>query len=250
MDKKNTPAFPLEQKKWESNDFSNRLKEAMKNSVGFTELAKQSGIAGSTLNSYLSGRPSKIEVAIRLAEICNVDPIWLIFGVENKASECEIFPAAFNENYFKPEEVINIPLINVEASAGSGLIPSEWENAEMIPFSKDLVHQLLGMVPKNIFMMRVQGDSMMPTLQPKDALFVDYTPRDKIMQGIYVLCAGDSVLVKRLGVKDPWTYSVISDNPAYPSFDIPMKKTCWGHADTDADVRIIGRVISAFHEFD
>lgn len=47
-------------------------------------------------------------------------------------------------------------------------------------------------------------------------------------------------MVKRLGLKNPSTYSVISDNLFYERFDIPAEMVCWGTVKPDAEVRVIG----------
>lgn len=227
----------------EAYSFQDRLKIAMEKIGGFAALMRETGLSNSAISNYLKGRKPKIDIAIRIADACNVDAAWLILGGDFKKS-VEIFK---NENI--NDDIINIPFVNVEASAGNGLISPEWQNAEMIPFSRDLTYQLLGSVPKSVFMMRVQGDSMSPTIHPKDILFVDYTP-NRLTQGIYVMSAGELTLVKRLAAKDPWTFSIISDNPTYPSFDVPMERACWGSANPDADLRIVGRVIKVLHDLD
>lgn len=232
----------------EEKDFASRFRIVVEKAGGFSALSRSVGISPASVTNYLKGQKPKIDVAIKIARSCGVDPAWLILGIdENKTEESLSVPLKVDG--LPESELIQIPLFNIEASAGNGLIPSEWEHAEMVPISRDFIHQLLGMVPKSVFMMRVQGDSMAPTIYSRDTLFVDYAPR-RLTQGIYVMRAGETTLVKRLGVKDPWTYSIISDNPVYPSFDIPMEKTCWGNANTEADLRIVGRVVGVFHDFD
>lgn len=227
----------------ETHSFQNRLKIAMERIGGFAALMRETGLSNSAISNYLKGRKPKIDIAIRIAEACKVDAAWLILG-GNFNRSVEVI-----EHKNTNDDTILIPFVNVEASAGNGLISPEWHNAEMIPFSRDLAYQLLGSIPKSIFMMRVQGDSMSPTIHPKDILFVDYTP-NRLTQGIYVMSAGELTLVKRLAAKDPLTFSIISDNPTYPSFDVPMKRACWGNANPDADLRIVGRVIKVLHDFD
>lgn len=226
----------------ETHSFQGRLKIAMDQIGGFSALMRETGLSNSAISNYLKGRKPKIDIAIKIAEVCKVDAAWLILGGQHDKSTDIISHSSKNE-------IINIPLLNVEASAGNGLVSPEWHDAEMIPFSRDLVYQLLGSVPKSLFMMRVQGDSMSPTIHPKDILFVDYAP-NRLTQGIYVMAAGELTLVKRLAAKDPTTFSIISDNAAYPTFDVPMERACWGNANPDADLRIVGRVIKVLHDFD
>ncbi|GBO80667.1 predicted transcriptional regulator [Acetobacter aceti NRIC 0242] len=86
----------------------------------------------------------------------------------------------------------------------------------------------------------------MPTLNPGDTILVDYTP-EQIMESVYVVSVQGMLMVKRLSVKDPLTFSLVSDNERYKPFDIQMTRTSWANASTDADLRIIGRVVGRFH---
>ena len=80
----------------------------------------------------------------------------------------------------------------------------------------------------------VEGDSMLPTLTDGDQILVDTDDRERLRDGIYVLRADDSLLVKRLSV-NPATrrLTIRSDNDAYPS---------WHECDP-ASISVIGRVI-------
>ena len=83
-------------------------------------------------------------------------------------------------------------------------------------------------------MIRVAGDSMLPTLADGDNILVDTDDRERLRDGIYVLRTDDALLVKRLSV-NPATkrLAIRSDNDAYPSWD-----------DCDpATVAVIGRVV-------
>jgi hypothetical protein len=82
--------------------------------------------------------------------------------------------------------------------------------------------------------MRLHSDSMLPTLAAGDDILIDCDDRVRLRDGIYAILSEGVPLVKRLSVH-PVTkrLSVISDNPAYPSF-----------ADCEPDlVRVIGRVV-------
>jgi hypothetical protein len=84
--------------------------------------------------------------------------------------------------------------------------------------------------------MRIDSDSMLPTLAGGDEVLIDCDDRLRLRDGIYVILSEGAPMVKRISVH-PVTkrLSIISDNPAYPSF-----------ADCDPDlVRVIGRVVWA-----
>lgn len=84
----------------------------------------------------------------------------------------------------------------------------------------------------------VIGDSMLPTLNPGDRVFVDTRRREPNPEGIFVLFDGDSIVVKSLQIirgSDPLMVRVISDNPKYPPYEALAE-----------DIRIIGRYVGRF----
>ena len=95
----------------------------------------------------------------------------------------------------------------------------------------------LGAGSDAVTMIRVEGDSMSPTLNDGDDILVAMhggtgTPR---RDGIHVLRMDDALIVKRLAFRPDGRLSVTSDNALYPSFP-----------DLAPDsVHIVGRVIWA-----
>jgi SOS-response transcriptional repressor LexA len=86
-------------------------------------------------------------------------------------------------------------------------------------------------------LIRVEGDSMSPTLDAGDDILVDLDDTgDRLRDGIYVLRVDDMLLVKRLALH-PFARQVTvqSDNPAYPD---------WPNRNLD-EFDLIGRVIWA-----
>jgi phage repressor protein C with HTH and peptisase S24 domain len=82
--------------------------------------------------------------------------------------------------------------------------------------------------------MRVEGDNMMPTLRPGDAVLVDTTRRSPIPPGMFVLHDGMGLVAKRLEYipsSDPPRVRIISDNPFY--------QPCEGRVDV---LNVIGRI--------
>lgn len=214
-----------------------RLKNAIQQAGGNKVVAQKSGIPLGTLNNYLAGGNMKLDTAIQLSKVCNVSLEWLATGAESTlpAPTQPVIPQA-------EQDVVEMPYVSTEASAGFGLIPGQAEEVEYIPVSRQFLYKFLGLVPKTIFMIRIVGDSMTPTIKPYDRLIVDTAPRH-ITHGIYILAIDEAIYVKRLGLKDINNFTVISDNPSYPTFDVPMSEVCWGDANPAARMRIIGRVV-------
>lgn len=83
--------------------------------------------------------------------------------------------------------------------------------------------ELKGLGP--VIAIRVQGESMTPTICPDDVLLCSYVERGQKLQNgsVYVVCNNEGVVVKR--VVDRSTQGRIicsSDNPEYPPFEVPL----------------------------
>jgi phage repressor protein C with HTH and peptisase S24 domain len=125
----------------------------------------------------------------------------------------------------------------VRASAGPGAIPYEQTGKPYFAFDENWLKSLTASPAGRLSIIRVEGDSMAPTLNAGDDILVD--PGDcaeRLRDGIYVLRADDALVVKRLALHPAGRrVTVQSDNPAYPD---------WPHCDID-DLQCIGRVIWA-----
>ena len=130
--------------------------------------------------------------------------------------------------------MILVPKLAIGASAGAGASvegePVEGEVAFDPKWLRDL-----GADPRALSIIRVEGDSMAPTLDDGDDILVDGgDTAARLRDGIYVLRMDDVLMVKRVArAPGPGRISVISDNPHYRSWDdLPM-----------ASVRLVGRVV-------
>ena len=125
----------------------------------------------------------------------------------------------------------------VRASAGPGTIPYEQAGRPYLAFDESWLKSLTPSHAGSLSIIRVEGDSMAPTLNAGDDILVDLGDcADRLRDGIYVLRADDALVVKRLALHPAGRrVTVQSDNPAYPD---------WPDCDID-DLHCIGRVIWA-----
>ena len=125
----------------------------------------------------------------------------------------------------------------VAVSAGPGAVVTEELGKPYFAFEERWLKSLTSTRPANLSIVRVEGDSMSPTLNPGDEILVDLGDcGDRLRDGIYVIRVDDSVVVKRLALHPMGRrVTVQSDNPAYPD---------WPDCDID-DIHCIGRVIWA-----
>jgi phage repressor protein C with HTH and peptisase S24 domain len=125
----------------------------------------------------------------------------------------------------------------VRASAGPGAIPHELAGKPYLAFDESWLKALTSSSPARLSIIRVEGDSMAPTLSAGDDILVDLgDTMDRLRDGIYVLRADEALVVKRLALHPAGRRATVqSDNPAYPD---------WPDCGID-DLNCIGRVIWA-----
>lgn len=137
---------------------------------------------------------------------------------------------------------VQIGLVSVKrhparVSAGPGALVTEEKGRACFAFDERWLKALTVTEPSRLSIVRVEGDSMTPTLNSGDEILVD--PGDsakRLSDGIYVLRVDDAVVVKRLALGPTGRrVTVKSDNPAYPD---------WPDCSLD-DLEPIGRVIWA-----
>ncbi len=123
----------------------------------------------------------------------------------------------------------------VRVSAGPGAIPGREIGQPYFGFDERWLKRLTATPSSQLSIVRVQGDSMAPTLNEGDDILIDTAERGEgIRDGIYVLRVDDSLVVKRLALNPKGRrVTVQSDNPAYPD---------WPDCSL-ADIQCIGRVI-------
>jgi len=123
----------------------------------------------------------------------------------------------------------------VTVSAGPGAIVTEELGKPYFAFDERWLKALTASTPANLSIVRVEGDSMAPTLNAGDEILVDRGDAGgRIRDGIYVLRIDDALVVKRIAMNPMGRrVTVQSDNPAYSD---------WPDCGLD-EINCIGRVI-------
>ncbi|CAM3182005.1 Peptidase S24/S26A/S26B/S26C domain-containing protein [Sphingomonas antarctica] len=106
--------------------------------------------------------------------------------------------------------------LDVTASAGPGGEAIDEAPQGWFAFEPRFLRRLTAS-PDSLSAVRVQGDSMEPTLNAGDDILVDTADAaDRLRDGIYVLRIDDALNVKRLAVGPGGRLSIVSDNARYP----------------------------------
>lgn len=133
--------------------------------------------------------------------------------------------------------LLSVKRYPVAVSAGHGAVVSEELGRPYFGFDEHWLKALTPSPADRLSIVRVDGDSMSPTLNAGDDILVDLADSaDRLRDGIYVLRVDDAVVVKRIALNPIGRrVTVQSDNPAYSD---------WPDLSID-ELNCIGRVIWA-----
>jgi phage repressor protein C with HTH and peptisase S24 domain len=136
-----------------------------------------------------------------------------------------------------PNGLVSVKRHPVTVSAGPGAVVTEELGKPYFAFDERWLKALTPTPAASLSIVRVEGDSMSPTLNPGDEILLDLGDcADRLRDGIYVLRVDDALVVKRLALNPLGRrVTVQSDNPAYPD---------WPDCGID-EIQCIGRVIWA-----
>jgi hypothetical protein len=136
--------------------------------------------------------------------------------------------------------LIAVSRLDVGVAAGSGSTPDDEAPLDALYLPASLLRELGVGRPAALTLVRVEGDSMQPTLGPGDDILVDRDDAaDRLRSGLYVLRRDDALIVKRVELNPAGGIDISSDNESGGR---------WTNVDR-AQVDILGRVIWAGRRF-
>lgn len=127
------------------------------------------------------------------------------------------------------DDLIEVPRLALDASAGPGAFSAEEISFDAFRFSRRWLREM-GLEGADLSAIRVEGDSMEPTLRSGDEIFVDRNKRQG--EGIHVVRIGDALHVKQVQASAPGRITLISANDSYAPIDLARE-----------EVEVIGRVV-------
>ena len=189
--------------------------------LGYSSISRMIGRNSSYIQQFIKrGSPRKLDDDDRRT-------LASFFGVDEQVLGGP--PAPIRDG------LIEIPVLNVDASAGFGAIAESETAHTRFGFDERWLGRLTRAKSASLSIIHVLGDSMEPTLSDGDEVLVDASDQgSRLRDGIYVLRADDALVVKRVTLKPGGRkITISSDNSAYPSWD-----------DVDrSEIQVVGRVI-------
>lgn len=207
-------------------EYGNKVK-LVRQALGLsqTELGEKLNMPTMTVSRIESGeRELKVNELTKLEEEFSVNSRWLITGK--------------GEMFLEPEERglmnnIRVPIIDVKASAGQGVI-------NYIEGIKGYIEIPTYLLPYNsgvVEIVEVLGDSMEPTLRNGEAVIIDRNAGEIQSGEIYLINIDGELRLKRLEKKINGSLFVFSDNPSFTPEEITKDQLDL------TSVHIIGKVL-------
>ena len=194
------------------------------------QLADENRTSLAALSSMLGRNPSYLQQFVRKGSPRRLEEqdrrrLAEFFGV----SEVELGADPDHARPRESDDFLAVPRLALDASAGPGAFSAEEISFDSFRFSRRWLREM-GLDGANLSAIRVEGDSMEPTLRSGDEIFVDRNKRAG--EGIHVVRIGDALHVKQVQASAPGRITLISANDAYAPIELAQ-----------GEVEVIGRVV-------
>lgn len=195
---------------------NNNLRELIDRQCGGSQtvFSERTGISLSQIGQWLAdydspyARNMSERSARKIEAVLNLTPMSL--DTSNAASS--IANNSSSESLVT-SDYIRLDYLDVESSAGYGRAASELPVLQKLDVLEDWALSVLGKNAQDrIKIINNVGDSMAPTIQDGDILFVDITSTAFEAEGIYVINFNDVLLTKRLIAQTDGRLAIVSDN--------------------------------------
>ncbi len=196
-----------------------RLKVIMdEQGISQNALARMVGVTQPSIKKIIDGDTLEPKKILEIANALGVSVEWLKTGKGEQPS----FSQAVENDEDDAKHQLRVEVLDVYASAGNGSFLTGDLAGDIcaIEFENEYFMQSFQRAnEKGLAIINVTGDSMEPTLQNGDLLYVDVRKNYYCGDGIYVFSLGDTLYVKRLQLTGN-KLLIHSDNKFYDTWDI------------------------------
>jgi len=206
-------------------DLSSRLKKLLDGkNLSMNAFAKQLGVSQPSISDIVNGKTRSPKNILEIATALGVNPHWLKTGsgpIEPTAQGTSIQSLVSTDS--DEHHRFRVDYLDVQAAAGhSGIENADYpEVIQSIYFSKEGLLEIVGKSTNDgISLINVPTDSMVPTINKGDIVFVDTKVNYYTGEGVYFFLLNGGAYIKRLMKLPTGVYRAISDNSVYPDFDI------------------------------
>lgn len=191
-------------------------------------MGRRLGISPRRYNNYAAGlREPTFEIAGKICEILSIDPADLL-GMKRRDFAQTHIPESHPTLYSQ------IEVLDVQASAGTGMVVRDEEAIGHVMFRTDWLRVLTPTPVEELKFIEAEGDSMEPTIHSGDQMLIDLRQKNPRRDGIYVIDWDGFLSIKRVTADSTTqTLTVSSDNKNYVSKPGVSPEA----------IRVVGRVI-------
>ncbi len=207
-----------------------------------SSLLDASGVEIDELNAIWAADSINAEQARKLSNAFGVEYEWILNGrgpFQAQGAEIEGYKGfrraeSMDRLVFSVPEAsgaafLQVPKGKTKLSGGGGIIPDEGMESQTYSFREDW---LKAVAWGRAILFDMEGDSMSPTLWNGDTVLIDLGRTELRGGQIYAIAVADVVQIKRLQLMAGPKVRIISDNPAYHTYEAAPD-----------DIRILGQMI-------
>ena len=220
-----------------------RLRKARKQAgLSQRELGRRVGTAATQICMLEGGKcTASLRNATRIAEALNVSTDFLVGYADDPRRTTEIIDELQLARKQNPEhqavgvtgngdgEIVAI--VEVDTAAGAGALVGHEHVIGQMKFTREWL-RAHNVIANQCRLIRVQGESMEPTLPDKASILVDLTRNERRNGKIFVIRRGEDLIVKRT-VQDNGNWLLVSDN---------VDKQNWPDLPWPANAAVVGQV--------
>ncbi len=170
------------------------------------EVAEHFGLGTQAVYNWKMRGTIPVEQAILLALEKGVSLDWLLLGIGDGE------PVPGHTGLGADRDYTEVPLYDIEASAGDGSFFDQEQVSSFLKFRNDWLKRE-GLHQKDLVAIRVSGDSMDGTLADGDTVLIDRSKKKP--DGVFAIRIGESLRIKRLQMMTDGSIRLSSDNAMY-----------------------------------
>ncbi len=205
-------------------------------------------VTESSLRAYEEGAIPRIDALVAIAKAAGVNLSWLATGEgsrhvgESDDCQCSSEHAIVANNQpfhddLHDDFVYVKGYSDVAAAAGHGAFVGQEDSDRQFAFRRLWAVVEMGLEPELAAVIRVEGDSMSPTLAPGDSILLDLRETRFARDAVYVFSWDDGLFVKRIHRTGRSSFRAMSDNPLYPPMEFDQSNV--------NELCVVGRVVWA-----
>jgi len=188
------------------------------------DIAAYFGVNPQMIYNWKARGTIPLDQCVQLRSEKGVSLDWLLLGLGDGEVDADYASQAGDRDYTE------IPLYDVEASAGNGAFFDQEQISTYLKFRNDWLTRE-GLHAKDLVAVRVSGDSMDGTLSNGDTVVIDCSRKKP--DGVFAVRMGDALRIKRLQKMTDGSLRVFSDNAMYQPETI--------HPENMSQIEIIGQ---------